>query len=109
MILDKHHVSSAPPERITSTERMVENGCVGWSAMDDNEANKPAEYVDDLARHLRAEDLYDVETYFMQRGGSEFLYDEKLDIFRFPEDGRFAFCKEFADWVLLEERGYLDF
>ena len=23
---------------------------------------------------------------------------EELDIFRFPEDGRFAFCCEFADW-----------
>ncbi len=23
-------------------------------------------------------------------------------------DGSFAFCEEFADWDLLEERGYLD-
>jgi hypothetical protein len=58
---------------------------------------------------LRAEDLYDIETYFRQKGGSEFLYDEELDVFRFVEDGRFAFCKEFADWDLLEKRGYLDF
>jgi len=75
----------------------------------DHEANKAAEYVHDLTKHLRAEDLYDVEMYFMRRGGSEFLYDEKLDVCRLPEEGRFAFCKEFADWALLEERGYLDF
>jgi hypothetical protein len=58
---------------------------------------------------LRAEDLYDVETYFRQNGASEFVYDEELDVFRFPEDGRFAFCQEFADWELLGERGYLVF
>jgi hypothetical protein len=58
---------------------------------------------------LRAEDLYDVETYFRKKGASEFLYDEDLDIFRFPEDGQFAFCKEFADWERLRERGYLTF
>ena len=58
---------------------------------------------------LRAEDLYEVETYFSQKGSSEFLYDEELDVFRFPEDGCFAFCREFADWELLQERGYLIF
>ena len=57
---------------------------------------------------LRAEDLCDVETYLAKKGGSEFVYDVGLDGFRF-EDGRFAFCKEFADWRLLGERGYLDF
>ena len=55
------------------------------------------------------EDLYDFERYFTSKGGSEFVYDEALDVFRFPEDGRFAFCREFADWQLLQERGYLDF
>jgi len=60
-------------------------------------------------RLLSAKDLYDLETYFMVEGGSEFEYDEELDVFRFPEDGRFAFCKEFADWERLQERGYLDF
>jgi hypothetical protein len=34
---------------------------------------------------------------------------EELDIFRFPEDGRFAFCCKFADWERLHERGYLTF
>lgn len=63
--------------------------------------------------HLRPEligsDLYAIEMYFRQGGHSEFVYDEDLDIFRFPEDGRFAFCCEFADWERLQERGYLDF
>ncbi len=57
---------------------------------------------------LLAGDLCDVVTYLMNKGGSEFLYDEELDVFRF-EDGRFAFCQEFADWSLLDERGHLDF
>ncbi|MCA1719273.1 MAG: hypothetical protein LC781_21435 [Actinobacteria bacterium] len=65
------------------------------------------------AEHLRPEfigrDLYDTEVYFREEGHSEFVYDEELDIFRFPEDGRFAFCKEFADWERLWQRGYLDF
>jgi hypothetical protein len=53
--------------------------------------------------------LYDVEMYFSQNGCSDFEYDEELDVFRFPKDGRFAFCREFADWDLLRERGYLVF
>lgn len=32
-----------------------------------------------------------------------------LDVFRLADDGRFAFCWEFADWTLLREREYLDF
>jgi hypothetical protein len=40
---------------------------------------------------------------------SVFLYDEPIDVFRFPEDGRFAFCDTFADWDRLQERGYLHF
>jgi hypothetical protein len=58
---------------------------------------------------LSSEDLCDVETYFWSKGSSEFVYDEELDVFRFPQDGRFAFCKEFADWELLQERRYLEF
>ena len=37
---------------------------------------------------------------------SDFVYDEKQDLFRFPEDGRFAFSRERADVKLLEKRGY---
>jgi hypothetical protein len=47
--------------------------------------------------------------YFREEGHSEFVYDKELDIFRFPDDGRFAFCKEFADWERLWQRGYLAF
>ena len=57
----------------------------------DDEANKPTEHLPDVAQYLRPEDLCE------------------LDVFRFSEDGRFAFCEEFADWGLLEERGWLDF
>jgi hypothetical protein len=67
----------------------------------DKDPNKSAEVT------LRAEDLYRIERYLKAKGVSEFVYDEKLDIFCFPEDGRFAFCDEFADWGLLSERGYL--
>jgi hypothetical protein len=75
----------------------------------DHEANKPVvEHLPKLANHLRVEDLWALETYFRDRGGSEFRYDGDLDVFRFPEDGRFAFCDEFANWKLLRERGYLD-
>jgi hypothetical protein len=38
--------------------------------------------------------------------GLDFVYDEEHDLFRFPEDGRFAFSREWADVKLLEERGY---
>lgn len=69
---------------------------------------KPA----DLNRNtldLRAEDLCEVEAYFREKGCSEFEYDAELDVFRFAEDGRFAFCRDFANWQLLEERGYLEY
>ena len=55
------------------------------------------------------ETYFNVETYFRMKGGSEFVYDEGFDVFRFPEDRRFAFCREFADWRRLQERGYLNF
>jgi hypothetical protein len=62
-----------------------------------------------LRPELFARDLYDIEVYFREEGHSEFVYDEELDIFRFPEDGRFAFCKEFADWERMWQRGYMVF
>jgi hypothetical protein len=65
--------------------------------------------AEELLPELIGRDLYDIEMYFREEGHSEFVYDEELDIFRFPEDRRFAFCKEFADWELLRERGYLTF
>lgn len=50
--------------------------------------------------------LYDVETYFRAKGTCEFVYDEEMDVYRFPHDGRFAFCREFADWRRLIQWGY---
>ena len=68
---------------------------------DSKPANRPGSTMD-----LRLNDLYRIETYLRKHGCSDFEYDEELDVFRFPEDGRFAFCQEFADWELLRERGY---
>ncbi len=72
-----------------------------------NERGPPGRFNTETG--LSARDLCDVEAYFRSKGGSEFVYDEELDVFRFPEDGRFAFCEEFADWDLLQERRYLEF
>jgi hypothetical protein len=58
---------------------------------------------------LSARELWEVEDYFRKQGVSEFIYDEPIDAFRFPEDGRLAFCDAFADWERLQERGYLHF
>jgi len=75
----------------------------------DHKANEPVvEHLPKLANSLGAHDLWAVETYLRDRGGSTFLYDGDLDVFRFAEDGLFAFCDEFANWKLLGERGYLD-
>jgi len=32
---------------------------------------------------------------------SDFVYDEEQDLYRFPEDSRFAFSKEYANVKLL--------
>jgi hypothetical protein len=61
----------------------------------------------ELRSDLSARELWEVEDYFRKQGVSEFIYDEPIDVFRFPEDGRFAFCEAFADWERLQERGYL--
>ena len=53
-------------------------------------------------RRRRAESLYELETLFREEGISELVYDEDHDLFRFPEDGRFAFSREWADVKLLE-------
>jgi hypothetical protein len=98
--------SSAPvflavPERITLARELVEG-----EPMCRQYDSKPAAAPEAPLR-LRAEDLCDLEEWFGEKGLSEFRYDESLDVFRFAEDGRFAFCRDFADWRLLEDRGYL--
>ncbi len=58
-------------------------------------------------RLRRAQALYRFEMALREEGGiSDFVYDEEQDLFRFPEDGRFAFSKEWADEKLLDERGH---
>ena len=92
----------APPRRITPVRGTMEH-----------EDDKPIDHLLEDAIPLRPElfarDLYAIEVYFREEGYSEFVYDEELDVFRFPEDRQFAFCEDFADWRLLRERGYSDF
>jgi hypothetical protein len=58
-------------------------------------------------RRRRAAALYRFEMALRAEGEiSDFVYDDEQDLFRFPEDGRFAFSREWADVMLLEERGY---
>ena len=75
----------------------------------DRSEKKPTLRSVGKTRRSLLEILYDVEMFFSKEGFSKLEYDEELDVFRFPEDGRFAFCKEFADWKLLKERGYMNF
>jgi hypothetical protein len=74
----------------------------------DHRNEKPAA-PSEAPANLRAKDLFDFETWAWEKGVCEFEYDEYLGIFRFYEDGRFAFSREFADWRLLKERRYIDF
>jgi hypothetical protein len=72
--------------------------------------NKPRAHSQTRGQgHRWLDILCEVEMYFRENGCSDFEYDEELNVFRFPEDGRFAFCSEFADWDLLQRRGYLVF
>jgi hypothetical protein len=57
-------------------------------------------------RRRRAAALYELEMTLRQEGVSDFVYDEEHDLFRFPEDGRIAFSKEWVDALLLQQRGY---
>ena len=61
---------------------------------------------DQERRRRRSKMLYEFEMALREEEEiSDFVYDEKQDLFRFP-DGRFAFSKEWADVKLLEERGH---
>lgn len=57
-------------------------------------------------RRKQAQTLYELEMAFRAEGWEDFVYDEEYDLFRFPEDGRFAFSREWADIELLQKRGY---
>jgi hypothetical protein len=60
----------------------------------------------DRERRRRAKALYVFEMLLREEGLSDFVYDEEEDLCRFPQDGRFAFSREWADIDLLQERGY---
>ncbi len=57
-------------------------------------------------RRQAAECLYELEMLFREDGCSDFIYDEKNDLFRF-RDGRFAFSRKHANLRLLQEREYM--
>ena len=57
-------------------------------------------------RRKQAQTLYELEMAFRADGCGDFVYDEEHDLFRFREDGRFAFSREWADIALLQKRGY---
>ncbi len=61
---------------------------------------------DQERRRRRSLALYEFEMALREEGISDFVYDEENDLFRFPEDGRFAFSREWSDVKLLRERGY---
>ena len=52
-----------------------------------------------------AEALYELEMMLRQMGFSDFVYDEREDLFRF-RDGRFAFSRYDADRSLLWRRDH---
>jgi hypothetical protein len=57
-------------------------------------------------RRRRSLALYEFEMALRVEGIADFVYDEENDLFRFPEDGRFAFSREWSAVKLLQERGY---
>jgi hypothetical protein len=58
-------------------------------------------------RRHGAEMLYELETGFREMGWpSDFVYDEKRDLYCFP-DGEFAFSKEYANKRRLQEEGII--
>jgi len=57
-------------------------------------------------RRRQAEGVFELEMALREEGISVLNYDEEHELFRFPEDGRFAFSREWADAELLRKRGY---
>jgi len=57
-------------------------------------------------RRRQAKGLFELEMALREEGVSVLIYDEEHELFRFPEDGRFAFSREWADERLLWERRY---
>jgi hypothetical protein len=70
--------------------------------MDSREDRPTKARIEPANPRLAAKALYDLAMIAREMGSSEFVYDEELDVFRFP-DGRFVFGKEDTDWELLRE------
>jgi hypothetical protein len=62
--------------------------------------------TDQERRRRRSLALYEFELALREEGLSDFVYDEQNDLFRFSQDGSFAFSREWSDVKLLQERGY---
>jgi hypothetical protein len=67
--------------------------------------SQPRHLPPDERERRRANSLYETEMLFKEEGISDFIYDEKRDLFRF-KDGRLAFSRTQANTRLLQERGY---
>jgi hypothetical protein len=62
---------------------------------------------DSEKRRSGAEILYELETGFREDDWpSDFVYDEKYDLYRFP-DGEFAFSREYANERRLRQMGII--
>ncbi len=57
-------------------------------------------------RCKQARTLYELAMAFREEDWEVFVYDEKHDLLRFPEDERFAFSMKWADIELLQKLGY---
>jgi len=80
--------------------------------MVNNPPKKPplASHLTDAQWRRRAARIrYEIETAFREEGleDSALLYEEEKDLFRFAEDGVFAFSVEQANWGGLRRRGWL--
>jgi hypothetical protein len=69
-----------------------------------------ASHLSDAQWRRRAARIrYEIETAFREEGlgNPALIYDEENDLFRFAEDGVFAFSVEHANWGELRRRGWL--
>ena len=65
--------------------------------------------TDSQWRRRAARIRYTIETAFREEGFGDpaLIYDEEQELFRFADDGVFAFSSEHANWGELRRRGWL--
>jgi hypothetical protein len=83
-----------------------------YPQMVNNPPKKPplASHLSDAQWRRRAARIrYEIETAFREEGLGDptLIYDEEKDLFRFAEDGVFAFSVKHANWGELRRRGWL--